>query len=160
MRSSSKLLVALCISLSPAAVAQQRLWTGDVDGNGSIDVADAFATLRAAAGKLALSPEESARADVDHDGRVTAADALALINVTTMPVARPPFDAVPENFPEIHASTRRTRIRARSCGSMATTSIRSRRTSSCRGTASSDTWASARREVFSFAFRSPQPAGP
>jgi Big-like domain-containing protein/dockerin type I repeat protein/IPT/TIG domain-containing protein len=103
MRSSSKLLVALCISLSPAALAQQRLWTGDVDGNGSIDVADAFATLRAAAGNLVLGPEESARADVDHDGRVTAADALALINATTMPVARPPFDDVPADFPEIHA---------------------------------------------------------
>src|SRR5262249_34658192 len=104
MRSSSILLVALCISLSPSALArQQRLWTGDVDGNGSIDVADAFATLRAAAGNLVLGPDQAARADVDHDGRVTAADALALINATTMPVSRPPFDPVPDDFPEIHA---------------------------------------------------------
>ncbi|MBI3845979.1 MAG: IPT/TIG domain-containing protein [Planctomycetes bacterium] len=97
------ILVAVGFGVSPTVFAQPRLWTGDVDGNGSIDVADAFATLRAASGNLTLSPAEAARADVDHDGRVTVNDALALINATTMPVAHPPFDPVPPNLPEIHS---------------------------------------------------------
>ncbi len=95
-------VVIAASGLGPSAIAQPTLWTGDVDGNGAIDVSDGFATMQAVLGRVTLSPEAWLRADVNHDGRLTRADAQALLDATSSSPVRPPFDPVPPGFPEIH----------------------------------------------------------
>lgn len=50
--------------------------TGDADGDGVVDVADAVRVIN-----LCLTEEYDAKADVDDDGVVDVADAVAVINI-------------------------------------------------------------------------------
>ncbi|MBR5769805.1 MAG: hypothetical protein IKX98_06835 [Clostridia bacterium] len=54
---------------------------GDMDGDGTITVADALVVLRAAARLVPVTPEILAAGDVDGDGAITVADALAILRV-------------------------------------------------------------------------------
>lgn len=54
---------------------------GDMDGDGSITVADALAALRIAAKLVAETSDALATGDVDSDGSITVADALAILRV-------------------------------------------------------------------------------
>lgn len=52
---------------------------GDVDGNGTINAADAVMVLRSDAGLITLTAEQAAAADVNGDGVVNAADAVQIL---------------------------------------------------------------------------------
>ena len=52
---------------------------GDVDGNGSVTIADAILALRRAMGLIALSPEQTEAADMDGNGSITIADAIMIL---------------------------------------------------------------------------------
>lgn len=52
---------------------------GDVNGDNNVDIIDALMSLQAAAGKIDLDEEQTARADVDGESGVTAADALLIL---------------------------------------------------------------------------------
>ncbi|MGI6265106.1 MAG: family 43 glycosylhydrolase [Acutalibacteraceae bacterium] len=56
---------------------------GDVDLQAGVTAADALLALQAATGKIALSPDQTARADVDGVTGVTAADALLILQYAT-----------------------------------------------------------------------------
>ena len=51
---------------------------GDIDGNGIVNMADAFALYRAVSGQVTLTDEQSAKSDMDGNGIVNMADAFAL----------------------------------------------------------------------------------
>ncbi|MBQ7060576.1 MAG: hypothetical protein IJM85_02210 [Clostridia bacterium] len=53
--------------------------SGDVDGNGSVNVTDAITVLRAAMGILTISPEQGAAGDVDGSGSVNVTDAVIIL---------------------------------------------------------------------------------
>ncbi len=52
---------------------------GDVDGDGSVAIADAILTLRHSMGIVTLTEEQAAIADMDGDGIVSAADAIVIL---------------------------------------------------------------------------------
>ena len=71
-----------CIVLQTVAVAPvdpSAVTPGDVDGNGTIDMADALLTLRCAMGLVELSGDQLAAADVNADGAVGMDDALMIL---------------------------------------------------------------------------------
>ncbi|MBQ9415065.1 MAG: InlB B-repeat-containing protein, partial [Clostridia bacterium] len=51
---------------------------GDVDGNGIVNMADAFLLYRAASGQVMLTAEQKQRGDMDQNGIINMADAFAL----------------------------------------------------------------------------------
>lgn len=53
--------------------------TGDVDGSGTVNSADALITLRASMGLTTLSAAQTSAADVNGDGSVTSMDALIIL---------------------------------------------------------------------------------
>jgi hypothetical protein len=55
--------------------------SGDVNGNGRVDVADALLALRASIGLTQLTPQQAAAADLLPDGRVTVADATRILRL-------------------------------------------------------------------------------
>ncbi|MBR5949683.1 MAG: FMN-binding protein [Clostridia bacterium] len=54
---------------------------GDVDGNGSITIADAVLAMRGALSLTQLTAEQTAAADIDGDGNVTIADAVVILRI-------------------------------------------------------------------------------
>ena len=52
---------------------------GDFDGDGKIDILDAYKILQAASGKLNADADQFKRADLDGDGKLTAAEALTVL---------------------------------------------------------------------------------
>ena len=77
------LSVAICLSVcSVCAFAvkdEKEYLTGDADGNGKVETADALLALRAAAGIESLSSDAVIRADVNEDGSVTLYDARQIL---------------------------------------------------------------------------------
>ena len=57
--------------------------TGDVNGDGKVDIVDALMALQASAEKIELTEEQTTLADIDADGTVSAADALMILKVAT-----------------------------------------------------------------------------
>lgn len=55
--------------------------TGDVTGNGKIEVDDALHTLRAAVNLVSLSAEDFDVADIDGDGLITVSDSLHILSM-------------------------------------------------------------------------------
>lgn len=55
---------------------------GDVDGDGSVTIADAVSALRAAISLIEFSPAQAEAADIDGDGNVTIADAVTILRVS------------------------------------------------------------------------------
>ncbi len=55
---------------------------GDVDGNGTVSVADAVLALRQSIGVYNLTPEQIARGDMDGNGSITVADAITILRMT------------------------------------------------------------------------------
>lgn len=62
----------------PADVPQTGT-LGDVDGNGSVNAADAVMVLRSDAGLTTLTAEQMAAADINGDGTVNASDAVQIL---------------------------------------------------------------------------------
>ena len=52
---------------------------GDVDGNGTVTIADAILALRCSMGLLSLTPEQLSAGDMNGDGTITIADAVTLL---------------------------------------------------------------------------------
>lgn len=77
----SLVVLSLCLSFAgicaPATALNSR--SGDVNGDGRVDVTDAVLALQAAARLQALSPEQYAAADVNGSGSVDVSDAVALL---------------------------------------------------------------------------------
>ena len=77
------LTVAICLSvLSVCAFAQgdeKEYLTGDADGNGKVETADALLVLKVAAGIETLSAEAVVRADINEDGALTLYDARQIL---------------------------------------------------------------------------------
>ena len=63
--------------------AVQETKIGDMDGNGTINMADAFFLYRAASGQITLTAEQEAVADMDGDGTINMADAFALYRLAS-----------------------------------------------------------------------------
>ena len=59
---------------------------GDVNGNGTVEPADALMALQAATGKITLTPEQETAADVDGQNGVTANDALLILQYATQKI--------------------------------------------------------------------------
>ena len=59
--------------------AEKAKKSGDVDGDGDVDSADARKALRVAAGLEKATADETLRGDVDGDGRITSADAREIL---------------------------------------------------------------------------------
>lgn len=62
---------------------------GDVDGSGSISLADAILSLRVVAGKANIQPSDMKSADIDHDGKIGMAEALFALQLVSG--IRPPY---------------------------------------------------------------------
>jgi hypothetical protein len=102
MRSACTILLAL----APVAAAggtgsrlEEKRWIGDVNGDGMIDPADAYAVLGHENGSFRLEGAALHAADVDGNRRVDLGDAEALLRLTMEPVAVPPFEPVPAGLP-------------------------------------------------------------
>lgn len=55
--------------------------SGDVNGNGAVEVSDAVLALRNAIGLLELTPDQIERADMNNDGVVQVADAVSILRL-------------------------------------------------------------------------------
>lgn len=75
---SAALALLLCAAMTVCGFAAQ---TGDVNGDGKINSADARTTLLASARVVALDREQSLRADIDGNGRINAADARFILRI-------------------------------------------------------------------------------
>ena len=53
--------------------------TGDINGDGKINTADAVYLLKSAAGMLELTSEQMLVADLNHDGKINTADAVMIL---------------------------------------------------------------------------------
>lgn len=86
-----------------AGLSSQAAVLGDVDGNGTVDVADVNAAINVMLGKA-----ENATADVTGDGQVDVADVNMIINIMLGKITPEPglqgYDYVwdPSSLPEIH----------------------------------------------------------
>lgn len=77
------LACAICLSVFSvcafAVTEEKEYLTGDTDGNGKLETADALLALRAAAGIESLSKEQVIRADINEDGSITLYDARQIL---------------------------------------------------------------------------------
>ena len=62
-------------------VTDSRLTPGDMDGDGTVTVADALAVLRIAAKLSPETPEALSKGDMDGDGAITVSDALRVLRI-------------------------------------------------------------------------------
>ena len=67
----------------PTTTAPQPINDGDMDGNGIINMADAFALYRAVSGQTTLSDEQQLHGDLDGNGVINMADAFALYRIVS-----------------------------------------------------------------------------
>lgn len=67
------------VTPSPTPTPGTEVMTGDVDGNGKVELADAQLVLKAALKIMSLDEQQTARADYDEDGNVTLADAQGVL---------------------------------------------------------------------------------
>ncbi len=95
--------ILLLVILMATAMASQAKVSGDVDGNGSVDVADVNAVINAMLGKGSVT-----EADIDGNGMVDITDINQVVNIMLGKVVPEPvltgYDYVwnPESLPEIH----------------------------------------------------------
>ncbi|MBQ9217234.1 MAG: CotH kinase family protein [Muribaculaceae bacterium] len=95
--------ILLLVILMATAMASQAKVSGDVDGNGSVDVADVNAVINAMLGKGSVI-----EADIDGNGVVDITDINQVVNIMLGKVVPEPvltgYDYVwnPETLPEIH----------------------------------------------------------
>ena len=95
--------ILLLVILMATAMASQAKVSGDVDGNGSVDVADVNAVINAMLGKGSVT-----EADIDGNGVVDITDINQVVNIMLGKVVPEPvltgYDYVwnPETLPEIH----------------------------------------------------------
>ena len=86
----TKLLLICCLAaalltlLSLSALAANAYVTGDVDGNGKVESADARLALRASVGLEKYGKNSAAfnAADADYDGKITSADARLILRAS------------------------------------------------------------------------------
>ncbi|MBR5947266.1 MAG: redoxin family protein [Clostridia bacterium] len=74
-------LIALASEWLEILSAEEGFLSGDVDGNGSVNAADAILALRCGMGLTVLDEEQAARGDVDGNGTVGVADAVAILRI-------------------------------------------------------------------------------
>ena len=58
---------------------EPAIGSGDVNGDGSVDISDALLAMRCAMGIITLTTEQYAEADVNGDGSVDISDALIIM---------------------------------------------------------------------------------
>ena len=69
-----------------------RYALGDVDGDGTVNAADALQALQAATAKVTLSVIEEQAADVDQSGDIRANDALMILQHATQTITAFPVE--------------------------------------------------------------------
>ena len=69
---------AVYLKIQPVVIAD-----GDMDGNGIINMADAFTLYRAVSGQINLSAEQELHGDLDGNGVINMADAFALYRLVS-----------------------------------------------------------------------------
>lgn len=88
------LITLFSSSMSAAALVDNTVKYGDIDGNGVIDTADARTALMAASGLKEITDEEAFnRADVNNDGFITLFDARQILRGVTGLVSLQPTGA-------------------------------------------------------------------
>ena len=69
----------LLFTMSVSVLAAPK--TGDIDGDGKINSADALLTLQHSVGSIKLDGDKAIRADVNADGKINSADALVILKI-------------------------------------------------------------------------------
>lgn len=87
-------LLAITTAIEQLEPLDQEWILGDVDGNGSVNAADALLTLQAATGKIELDFMQELLADVDgdEDGLITVNDALLILQFVTEKISVFPIE--------------------------------------------------------------------
>ncbi|MGQ9697549.1 MAG: dockerin type I repeat-containing protein, partial [Armatimonadota bacterium] len=90
LRYRTLLIAALVVLALPSAPCWAlSLPSGDVSGDGKVNIADAMLILRSSVGLRQATSEELARADLNQDGKLTIYDAIVALGIivgTTPPM--------------------------------------------------------------------------